>query len=84
MGIGKLAISVLLIGILAFALVAAFSMVDSDKAPAINTSANTNATVELVNTVGSTGATLLIPLVILAGIMFLLGVFVVLKRSSVR
>jgi hypothetical protein len=84
MGIGKLAISVLLIGILAFALVTAFSMAKSDQAPAINTSVTTNSTILVANTVGGAGATLFVPLVIISGIMLLLGAFVVLKRSSVR
>lgn len=86
MGFGKLAISMIMICILGFAIVSAFSMAQSDtqtSAAPYDNQSNVVKTAQLANVAGSTSATLFIPLVIISGILFLAGAFYVFKRHPV-
>jgi hypothetical protein len=79
MGVGKLVIAVLLICLLSFGLVTAFSMAQKDK-PTDSLGENTNATVELVNVVGGAGTNLMVPLIMISGILLLMGIFMVFRK----
>jgi hypothetical protein len=81
MGVGKLAITVLLLGLLAFGTVTAFSMAEHNK-PTTTIGNGTSEMVATVGVVGGAGANLMPPLVIISGIMLLLGAFVMLRKSS--
>ncbi len=84
MGIGKLAIAIIIIGTMVFGLVAAMSIAKHDKTTdAICTGNQTcNGTAQLAETVGTQGANLGMPVFILVAIMFLASVFFFMRRSS--
>lgn len=82
MGFGKLAISVVMIGILAFAFIAAATMAQNDistDAPYMNDS-NVNHTVALTGTVIGASANLMTPLIIISGILCLLSAFLIFRK----
>jgi hypothetical protein len=79
MGVGKLVIAVILICLLSFGLVTAFSMAQKDK-PIDSLGENTNATAELINTVGGAGSNLMVPLIMISGILLLAGIFAVFRK----
>jgi hypothetical protein len=82
MGFAKLAIGVVLIGVLAFAFVTAFSMAAEDKSPDAfyNNNSNTHRAIQTVETVSGTTANLFTPLVIIGGITCLGAAFLVFRR----
>jgi len=79
MGVGKLVIAVLLVCILSFGLVTAFSMAQNDK-PVVALHSTTNGTIDMVNTVSGAGTNLFVPLVMISGIILLLGCFMLFKK----
>jgi len=84
MGFGKLAISLVMVGILAFAFIAVATMAHNDMstdAPYIDGS-NLNKTIAMVDTVNGASANLMTPLLIISGILFLLGAFLILRKAS--
>jgi hypothetical protein len=83
MNIGKAAIAVFLILLLSFSLVAVLQMLIQDQShdTYYNFANSTiNKTINLTGTVGSTGAALMNPLVVVVAIIFLCAAFLIFRR----
>lgn len=83
-GMGKLAIAVVLTMALAFGLVASVSMAKTGQTAdgVCDSGALCNGTVQMAEMAGTQSANLLVPVVILLGVLFLFSVFVFLKRRA--
>lgn len=83
MGVGRMAIAIVLLGFLAFAFVSAFSMAQQDKThdQLYNSSTNAaNNTAIAINQVTGTSANLFVPIIAIAGIVLLAAFFMVFRK----
>lgn len=82
MGFGKLALSLMMICILAFAFVTAFAMAGNDvpKDAYLKNDSSANRTITVANTVTGATANLMLPLVAISGIVCLCGAFLIFRR----
>lgn len=83
-GVGKLAIAIVLIGVLAFALIAVTAMAKSAQTtdPICTAGTLCNGTTQMAEMAGTQGSNLMVPVLIIVAVMFLLAVFTLLRRSS--
>lgn len=83
-GIGRLAIAVVLIGVLAFALVGVMSMAKAGQTtdPICDNGTLCNGTVQMAEVAGTQGVNLLVPIFVITAILLLLAVLMFLRRSA--
>lgn len=83
MGIGRLAIALILMCILAFAMVSAFSIISHDKSTDdyYNQSNTVNTSIALSTTLNATSTNLVIPLVLISAILLFAGFIIFLRKA---
>lgn len=83
-GIGKLAIAVVLIGVLAFALISSASMMKSGQTtdPICTAGTLCNGTVSMSEMGSTQGVNLMVPVFVITAVMLLLATLTFLRRSS--